>query len=187
MVKYNALIFSGVPASGKSTLAQALSKSFKCPVLSMGGYWVQKYRELHPNGEVSFEEYWAKTTIKENLEADEYAKKILRAGHIIGDMRYTLICKDLPALRVFINADLNIRAQRSDGSLKYAGKNFEEIKEILARRESDELRCGKEMYGNNYDYRDSKHYHLVINSGLFSLMEEERIVRKVLFSKLPKI
>ena len=55
---------------------------------------------------------------------------------------------------VFLTADLNIRAKRGVGLAKYNGNGEKEIKEILYRREADEVAASKRLFG--YDYRESQ-------------------------------
>ena len=77
MYAYKSIVLSGNPGSGKSVLAMALSKKYGWPVHSMGGLWRNKYKELHPKGEITFEEFWGRTTAEDSRQMNEQAKKIL--------------------------------------------------------------------------------------------------------------
>jgi len=61
------------------------------------------------------------------------------------------------------------------GLAKYNGNGEKEIKEILYRREADEVAASKRLFG--YDYRDSANYHLVLNTALVSQEEEIAIIK----------
>ena len=184
MSKYNSLIFSGFPGSGKSTLAKELADVYKCEVYSMGKLWREEHKRLYPNQEISFEEYWKNTTTEDNLNADKKAREIFEQGHVIGDLRYSILCRGLPTLRVFVTADLETRAKRAFDAGNYGGKSFDEIIKILMWREKDELKKGKELYGEGYDFRDPNNYHLILNSGVLTIDQEKDIVHKALFGKV---
>jgi len=165
---------SGLPVSGKSTLTRTLSEVYGWPIHSIGDLWRARHKVLYPNGKVSFEEYWRGTSIEDNRKINEQARKIYAAGKIVGDTRYSIYCKDLPVLLVFITADLEVRAKRGIDT-KYRGKSIEDVKQILIEREECEVKMGKELF--DFDYRDIRHYHLALNSGVFSVEEEVEIIR----------
>lgn len=96
-------------------------------------------------------------------------KEIIRAGNVIGDTRYCHYCRDLPALLVFTYADLPTRVQRYTDSEKYKNKSSKEVEQILLQRERDELVMGEKLYGEDYDYRDRKHYDIQLNMGVYHL------------------
>lgn len=184
MNKYNSIVFSGLPGSGKSTLVNALTGLLfvdERNIFSMRSKWNEKWKTLYPNEEKSFEEFWRNTTLQENREMDSEVREFLKQGHVIGDMRYTLACEGLPALCVFVTADLDIRAERNLSSPKYKDKTIIEIKNILYGRERDELKMGKELYGSDYDFRNPEYYHLVLNSGKLSVNEEVGQINQALF------
>ncbi len=178
---YTNIILSGLPFSGKSSLAKKLAEVFKWPIYSIGQLWREEWKKKYPNADVGFEEYWRNTTIEENREMDQKAKEVFKNGMVIGDVRYLTNYMDLPSLLVFVTADLNKRALRAFDNGVYQGK-LDDIKEIMLRREMDELRVGKELYGEEYDYRDPKHCHLTINSGLLDIYKESCIISRMIHS-----
>lgn len=99
-MNYNSIILSGTPVSGKSTLARRLSELYGWSVHSIGQLFREKWRELYPEGKVTFEEYWRNTTLEENLLMNQRMRNIVERGGIIGDTRYSIYCTDLPALLV---------------------------------------------------------------------------------------
>ena len=174
----NSIILSGLPLSGKTTLAKKLGEMYHWHIYAIGQLWRDQWKEQYPKGEVSFEEFWRGVPLKDQQKINVKAREIFKAGNVIGDSRYSIYCKDLPSLLVFVTADLKIRAQRAH--LKYPGKSMEDIEHILQGRENDELTVGKQLYGNNFDYRDSAHYHLSLNSGMLSVEEEVAAIEKVI-------
>lgn len=177
-MKYQSIVFSGLPGSGKSTLVKKLNEIYGWPVCSIGEIWRQRWAVKYPNKEVTFEEYWSKSSHEDQVQINTEARQIFSKSKVIGDSRYTIYLRDLPIFLVFMSADLEARATRGFGLEKYRGKSIEEIKQILTRREADEMRVGKELFG--YDYRDSYYYDLVINSGRLSLEEEIAVIRGVI-------
>lgn len=177
-MKYQSIIFSGLPGAGKSTFVKKLNEIYGWPVYSIGEVWRQRWAGLYPNREVSFEDYWHDTSAEEKVQINVGAREVFSRNKIIGDSRYTIYLRDLPIFLVFMSADIEVRATRAFGLDKYGGKSIEEIKQILLRRENDEAQIGKQLFG--YDYRDSYYYDLVINSGRLSLGEELAVIKGVL-------
>ena len=174
-MKYQSIVFSGLPVAGKSTLVAKLKEIYKWPMLSVGDLWRARWANLYPDKKISFEEYWRTTSSEDNRQVNVDFREQATKNHLIGDSRYTVYLKDLPVFLVFLTADLNIRAKRGVGLAKYNGDGEKEIKEILYRREADEVAASKRLFG--YDYRDSANYHLVLNTALVSQEEEIAIIK----------
>lgn len=181
-MKYQSIVFSGLPGAGKSTLVKKLNEIYGWPIYSIGEIWRQRWAALYPGKEVPFEEYWRNTSVEDRVQINVDARQMFTASKIIGDSRYTIYLRDLPIFLVFMSADLEARATRAFGLDKYGGKSIEEIKKILLRREADEVGVGRQLFG--YDYRDSYYYDLVINSGRLSLEEEVSVIRGVIQSNV---
>lgn len=175
-MNYKSIIISGPPVSGKSTLAERLSKIYGWPVYSIGQLWRDEWKKLYPNKEVSFEDYWKKVTLKNNLLMDKKSKKIIEKGNVIKNIRYCAHYKELPVLLVLVSADIGIRAIRGLDIDRYKGKSIEEVRRILIERENSEVKVGKEMHG--YDYRDPKHYNIILDSGKLTVEEEIVVITK---------
>ncbi len=177
---FTSIVISGLPGSGKSTLATRLSKTYGWPIHSIGQLFREKWKTLHPNGEIPFEAYWRSTTPEENIRVNQELRALIAKGHIIGDSRYSVYCKDLSSLLLFVTAPIEIRATRALHSEKYAGRSREEIKNILEQREQDELETGQQLF--EIDYRNPVHYHLVLNSGMLTVEQEVGLVKKLMQS-----
>jgi len=177
-MKYQSIVFSGLPGAGKSTLVKKLSDIYGWPVLAVGDLWRAKWQKLYPEREVSFEEYWRTTSTQENLQVNVDFRGAILKKNIIGDSRYVVYLRESPVLLVFLCADLDARASRGRGLEKYNGKSTEEIKQILHRREIDETAASKRLF--NYDYRDSCYYHLAINTTMLSQEEEIAIIKSII-------
>ena len=178
MRRYKSIILSGNPASGKSVLAERLSKKYGWPIHSMGGLWRKRYKEMHPNGDISFEEFWGRTTPEDSRKMNEEAKKIFEDGGIIGDSRYVSYLDGSVCLLVFVTADIGTRAKRVCDRDEYEGMSASEIERVLEKREKDELKIGEGLFG--IDYRDTKHYHVVINSAMMTVEQEVDVIESLM-------
>ncbi len=173
-MRFNGILFSGLPGSGKTTTSRQLAEKLGWPVFYVGGLLRQRWVEKYPDAELTFEEYLRSITPEEERETDTYAHDVLAKGNVIGDMWHGIIGDGLPVLRVFITAPLEVRAQRGMQTDKkeIAGKSLEEIMALLNERENRQLDLAKKLYGSDYDYRDSSGYHITLNSGLLTIEEK---------------
>jgi len=174
-MKYQSIVFSSLPGAGKSTLVKKLSEIYCWPVLSVGDLWREKWKKLHSDQEITFEEYWRTSSTSENLQVNADFREEVLKKNLIGDSRYSIYLRDIPVLLVFLTAGLDLRAKRGFGLEKYQGKSAEEIKKILCQREVDETATSKRLF--NYDYRDPAYYHITLNTGLLSQEEEITIIK----------
>ncbi len=172
---YTRIIFSGLAGAGKSTLSRRLKDAYGWPLYSIGDTWRAMWKEKYPSGEQTFEKFIEGLTRDDDREMNERMRASFEKEKIIGDARYALCYKDIPALFVFITAPLAIRAERACHTEKYKGKTAQEIQEILRGREEHEVEVCKDICGA--DYRDTSLYHVVLNSGLLTIEEEIRIIK----------
>lgn len=180
---YKSIILSGYPGAGKSALAAALSKEYGWPVYSIGGLWRDKYKtykDAHPEYAATFEEFWSKTTIPDNLAVNEDAKLISEKENVIFDSRYTKSFNGEFCLFVFVTADIDIRVKRVHHREEYKALSVQELVEVLKRREKDEVAMGQKLYGANYDYRDPQNYAIVIDSRKMTVAQEVEKIRELM-------
>lgn len=171
-------MLSGLPGAGKSTLVKKLVEIYGWPVLAVSDLWRAKWAKLYPNKEIPFEEYWRTTSTVDNKQINVDFREEILGNNLIGDSRFTIYLRDLPVLLVFLTADIDIRAKRGVGLAKYNSHNQEEIKKILCQREVDEAATSKRLF--NYDYRDSRNYHITFNTGMISQEEEIEIIKTLM-------
>ena len=138
---YKSIVLSGNPGAGKSALGEALSKEYGWPIHSIGRLWREKYDEEHPKRDMTFTEFWSRTSMDDNRKVNEKARVIFEKGEAIGELRYTKNLDPSVCLLVFVTADIKTRATRSAGREDYKGMSIPEITKALVEREEEEL-CG---------------------------------------------
>ena|SRR3989344_3810158 len=184
-MKYNGVILSGTPGAGKSVLAQKLIEAYNWEKLSLGDYWKKAYQIAHPTKDIDFASFWRSTSREENQRINREAREALKIRSIVCDSRYTAAyCQDLPLLLVYLNAPIETRAYRLLGSNLYAGMDVSQVAAKLVEREDDEVRRGKEFFGEPYDYRNATWYDLILNSNTHSIEDEFKIIQERLSSTL---
>jgi cytidylate kinase len=178
MPAFKSVVLSGKPMSGKSTLNARLRKALRWRYLSVGGLWRQRWEKEHPRKEVDFDEWWGGTSLEDNRRMDRRVKKMVEVGGVVADLRYPQkYGKNV--FRIFVTADLDVRAARAKQHMEgYRNRTVNEIRKMLVKREEDELRVGKKLYG--IDYRDPGYYHIVLNSGILTVDEELSAVMPLL-------
>jgi len=178
-------VFSGGPGGGKSSLANRIAALFNVPVVSAGTILREKHKVLYPDGAVSFEDWYGTQNGKSVKTLNDEIKTIFESGKVVGESRFVGHFDAPKCLFVYVDAAIAIKAERlskDKNRSDYYGKSVEEVSQILKRRTLDETKVAEELaqlygIGSTYDYKDPKHYHLYLNSGILSLEEE---VEKVL-------
>lgn len=176
-MRYQGIVFSGLPGAGKSALVEKLAAKYGWPVFSAGGQWRKKYEKLYHDSKITFEDYWRGIPIGEKRDFASQVDLVYAKGGVIGDSRYTINLRAFPLLLVFITADVETRASRALKLGKYGKTSLEEIKSVLETREQDELKTGRDLF--NYDYRDADYYHLVLNSAKLTITDEASLIESI--------
>lgn len=176
-LRYEAMVISGQPGSGASTVAQGVREvlqneyGVEWEVGHFSEIWEKKKEEEAP--EMSMDEYWAnEVTREDNKEADlRMRDKIVNGEVQINDGRYIqpylgleyededkLDSEDI--LMVQLTADLEERARRLYESDRedYQGLEYSDIKIKLLKRQLDELKEGARNYDR--DHTNPEHYDM---------------------------
>ena len=155
------ITISGTPGSGKSTVAELLEEKTGIKYIYSG----EIFRYLAEEHNMTLEEFgkYAEANSDIDKKLDEKQVEILKMGDVILEGRlsgWLAHINKIPALKVSINASLDIRASRvvnrEEGSIE------QRKKEIIKRERSEETRY-KNYY--NIDLKDTSIYDLVIDSG----------------------
>jgi len=155
------ITISGNPGSGKSTVAKLLEEKLNIKYIYSG----MIFRELAKEYKMSLEEFGKYCEEHKNIdvELDNRQLEILKKGDVILEGRlagWLAYKNNLPAFKVSIITDLDIRAKRIVTREK--GDVEKKKKEIIERERSESARY-KKYY--NIDLKDNSIYDLVIDSG----------------------
>jgi predicted cytidylate kinase len=155
------ITISGTPGSGKSTAAQLLHDKTGIEYIYSG----MIFRNLAKEYKMSLEEFgkYAEKNKEIDKELDERQVEILEKGDVILEGRlsgWLALKNNIPALKVLIDADLDIRADRIVN--REQGNIEKRREEILERERSEETRY-KKYY--DIELKDRSIYDLVIDSG----------------------
>lgn len=177
------VVLSGLPVSGKSTLAKMIAASYGLGHVALGQYWRDAYARLPDSvrATTTFEVFWEKSDREENYRINAEAKPVFESGTVVGESRYVSYLDRNKCLLVFVFADLDIRADRAlKNRVDYqeSGLDIEAIKKLLRVREEAEYLKGMELFG--VDYRDRSRYDLHIDSGIRTPEEEFRMVQEAI-------
>lgn len=178
--RYNVIVLSGLPGSGKSVLLKKLNEKIGWPIHSIGDLFRKRLKNLQEigelNQELTIEEWWPTLSDDEQREVNTNLLNLVNKGEVIADTRYAFYLKQATSnpLFIFLMADLDLRARREIANPDYYGKTIEEVINILKRREEEEARIGLDLFGR--DYRILSDYDLILDSGKLSIGDEVSII-----------
>jgi len=163
---------SGLPGSGKTTLAKLLARNLGLKYISLG----MIFREIAKERGLSIEELskLAESDASIDYLIDGKAREEAKKGCTVIDGHISAwILKDLAHLRIVVTAPLSTRAKRI---AMRDGKSIDEAMREVKLREDSERRRYKKFYGINID--DLSDVDLVINTEKFNVDETLEIALK---------
>ena len=155
------ITISGLPGTGKTTVAKLLEKHLELRYVYSG----EIFRQSAQKYKMSLEEFgkYCETHREIDEELDRYQLSILQEGNVIVEGRlsgWLAFQNHIPAVKVLLIADIDVRAsrivKREQGDMKRRKK------EILKREKSEATRY-KKYYGINV--RDTSIYDIIIDTG----------------------
>jgi len=154
------ITISGLPGSGKTTVAKLLEKQLGVRYVYSG----EIFRKLAKKQKMSLEEFskFCETHQEIDEKLDQYQLAILRKGNVIIEGRiagWLAYQNHIPALKVLLEADINIRAHRI---VKRELGDMEKRKKEILRREKSEATRYKKYYG--IDVRKTSIYDVIIDA-----------------------
>ena len=154
------ITISGLPGTGKTTVARLLEKRLGVRYVYSG----EIFREMAKKYKMSLEEFskFCETHQEIDEKLDQYQLAILRKGNVIIEGRiagWLAYQNHIPALKVLLEADINIRAHRI---VKRELGDMEKRKKEILRREKSEATRYKKYYG--IDVRKTSIYDVIIDA-----------------------
>jgi|TARA_Y100000310_G_scaffold341861_1_gene442556 predicted cytidylate kinase len=172
------ITISGKAGSGKSTIAKQLAKKLKLKHYSIGDLM----RQIAKGKNISLMEL-SKLAEKDNsidLELDKKNIELREENNFVIDGRLTAYFSPYAELKVFLDCDDEVRADRilKDERKDEKSKNIKESTKKIKQREQSERKRYKKLY--NVDYCDKKLYNLIIDTTNLSIKEVvEKIIEAV--------
>ncbi len=154
------ITISGLPGTGKTTVAKLLEKRLGIRYVYSG----QIFREMAKKQKMSLEKFgkYCETHKEIDEKLDQHQLGILRKGNVIVEGRlsgWLAYQNHIPALKVLLDANINVRAGRI---VKREQGNVEKRKKEILTREKSEATRYKKYYG--IDVHDTSIYDIVIDA-----------------------
>ena len=157
------ITISGKAGSGKSTVAKLLSKKLNLRHYSIGDLM----RAIAQEKRLSLLEFnkLAEKDKSIDFELDNKLKELgKKKDNFVVDGRLTAFFIPIAEIRIFLDADDKVRAQRilKDKRQQEKSKNLKEAMSSIRKREESERKRYKKYYG--VSYFDKKLYNYIINT-----------------------
>ncbi|MCX6665171.1 MAG: AAA family ATPase [Euryarchaeota archaeon] len=154
------ITISGLPGSGKTTVAKLLEEKLKIKYVYSGDLFRTMAKQHH----MSLEEFgkFCENNQEIDKELDTNQLKIIRKGNVIVEGRlagWLAYQNKVPALKILIAADQDTRVRRI---MKREEGNIAQRKQEMLTREKSEAKRYKTYY--KIDITDTSIYDLVIDS-----------------------
>ena len=153
------ITISGLPGTGKTTVAKLLEKRLGLRYVYSG----EIFREMAKKQGMSLEEFGAycETHREIDEELDRFQLEILRKGNVILEGRisgWIAHRNNVPAVKVLLETAIDVRTGRI---VKREQGNSEERKKEILKREKSEASRYKKYY--NIDVYDTSIYDVIID------------------------
>jgi len=172
------ITISGPPGSGKSTITKMLAQRLGIPAISAG----ELFRASAKRRKMTLSDFGKLAEKDWNIDREldkkmlKRAKKVANAGKdIILEGRLTgilLFKNSIPSIRIFIDAEQKVRAERIAGREKISVR---EALRAIREREICEQKRYRLIYGLNLDAKTA--YNIVIDS---TSLTPEGVVEKII-------
>lgn len=167
------ITISGLPGSGKTTVAKILAEKLKLRHVSTG----EVFRKMAEERKMKLNDFskLAEKDLKIDKELDKRQIELVREGDAVFEGRLAgwLTAKNgLSSIKIWLDASLDVRARRI---VQRENKKLEVVKEEIEVREGSEWKRYWDLYGINLN--DLSVYDMVINTELLSA---EKVAEKIL-------
>ncbi|MBN1861833.1 MAG: AAA family ATPase [Candidatus Thermoplasmatota archaeon] len=155
------ITISGLPGTGKTTVAKLLEKHLGLRYVYSG----EIFRQLAEKHHMSLEEFghYCESHREIDEELDRYQLDVLKQGNVIVEGRisgWLAYQNKIPAVKILLQADIAVRAGRI---VKREQGDIEKRKKEILKREKSEATRYKNYYG--IDVSDTSIYDVIIDAG----------------------
>lgn len=176
------ITLSGMPGSGKSSVAKALSKKLKMDHFSVGDFM----REMAEKKHISLNDLSKEAEKRQDIDK-QLDKWQIHLGknndNFVIDSRlgFHFIPK---SFKVRLDGDLDVRADRIKNDTRAGEKlyaSIDEAKDYIITRQNSENKRYKEYY--DLDYHDEDNFDLIVDTTKLSVSEVADIIVKAVNRK----
>ncbi|MFP3279028.1 MAG: AAA family ATPase [Candidatus Micrarchaeota archaeon] len=171
-----AIIISGLPASGKSTVAEIISKKLNVKAINVGDILKSKFTEAASNDYWDTASGFSALRLREKNEeidksVDRAVLRIIKRGNIV-IASYVMPWLSKIGYKVWLDASSEERAKRLAKRDKIS---IEKAAEIIKKRDKENYLLYKRLYGISLG-KDKKPFDLVIDTEKLSPKEVANII-----------
>lgn len=180
------ITIDGPSGSGKGTLAKFIAEKLDLKYYSAGDF----FRQIAAEKDLTVEELSERAGKEVDVEVDRRTlEKGLNENCVIESRIASKVLGDHSDFRIYVTADLEERARRVREDLKNreneeGGKDLEEVKEKIEKRDQDNNRRYQDYY--SIDMWKSDIYDLILDNTELDIEEQEEKVDRVLKDEFPE-
>jgi len=171
-----AIIISGLPAAGKSTVAEIISKKLNLKAINVGDILKSKFTEATSRNYWDTPSGFSALRLREKNEeidksVDRAVLRIIKRGNIV-IASYVMPWLSKTGYKIWLDASPEERAKRLARRDKIS---VEKAAEIIKRRDRENYLLYKKIYGISFG-KDKKPFDLVINTEKLSPTKVANII-----------